>query len=84
MNRRARRAARKVDLTAGRLEHPIPDSVTLRGGPMAGWIVSLEAPVLRPDWWSTVDPLISPEIHRHFTPGRYERRGREAFWVATA
>lgn len=32
------------------LSHPVPGSVELIGGPMAGWVVRPAAPALRPDW----------------------------------
>lgn len=51
LNRAARRHLKeRVKSMAGQLEHPIPDSVTLKGGPMDGWIVKPGAPALQPDW----------------------------------
>ena len=34
----------------GQLAHPVPESVTLVGGPMGGYVVPPDAPALRPDW----------------------------------
>src|SRR6188768_2204967 len=35
------------------LSHPVPGSVELIGGPMAGWVVRPAAPALRPDWYAS-------------------------------
>lgn len=32
----------------------IDGSVALRGGPMDGWVVTPDAPALRPDWYRTL------------------------------
>lgn len=53
MNRTERRRLMqtvKRSLKPGSLKHPVPDSVTLVGGPMNGWIVTPDAPALDADW----------------------------------
>lgn len=71
---------------------PRGGSVTLSGGPMAGWVVAADAPCLRPDWHRTLPPrrssilatmagapaFVAPE------PGRYvlDRAGARATWQA--
>lgn len=45
MNRAERRALeRRLRSQTGRLAHAAPESVTLRGGPMNGWVVKPDAP----------------------------------------
>lgn len=66
MNRQQRRAlARQVERNT--LRHPVPASVSLRGGPMDGWVVKPGAPALRPDWYRTWPSRIAAA----FAPGRY-------------
>lgn len=48
LQRRARKAIKGIK--TGNLAHPVPDSITLDGGPMTGWIVKPDAPALHPDW----------------------------------
>lgn len=53
MNRTERRRLMrnvKRRLKLGSLKHPVPDSVTLHGGPMDGWVVKPDAPALEADW----------------------------------
>lgn len=54
MNRTQRRSLKRTAAKAmkqrGSLKHPVPESVTLKGGPMDGWIVTPDAPALAPDW----------------------------------
>lgn len=54
MNRAQRREMQrqvtKIAKGKGTLKHPAPDSVTLKGGPMDGWVVAPHAPALEPDW----------------------------------
>lgn len=47
---------RQAEKMRGRLPHPAPASVTLSGGPMNGWVVKPDAPVLRPDWQAPPEP----------------------------
>ena len=54
-------------LQAGALEHLVPASVVLAGGPMDGWVVTPDAAALRPDWWRTWPRTIAAR----FKPGRY-------------
>ena len=50
--RRLQRTARKAFKgKTGQLTHPVPDSVSLAGGPMDGQVVKPDAPALRPDWY---------------------------------
>jgi len=82
MNRAARRALKRdLKQQANRLAHPVPDSVTLRGGPMDGWVVTPDAPALQADWYTTWPPKISAA----WQPGRYvlgpEERLRTAHWA---
>lgn len=82
MNRAARRSLeRNLRKQTGKLNHPVPDSVTLRGGPMDGWIVKPDAPALEPDWYTTW----TPNIAAAWQPGRYvlgpEERLRIAHWA---
>lgn len=64
MNRKLRRA---MKAGVGKLAHPIPDSVTLTGGPMDGWTVKPDAAALQADWWRTWIPSIASA----WAPGRY-------------
>lgn len=50
LQRTARKAAKGI--RTGTMEHPVPESVTLIGGPMDGYSVIPDAPALRPDWIS--------------------------------
>lgn len=56
-------------------------TVTLRGGPMHGWIVKRDAPALRPDWWTTWPPSVAKENQ----PGYYRLTwtGDSAKWEVT-
>lgn len=68
MNRHQRRTLKTaVRRQVGTLAHPVPESVTLAGGPMDGWVVKPDAPALRPDWFSTMPPHLA----RRHVPGRY-------------
>lgn len=85
MNRAARRSltrtvARAIKGKPG-LTHPVPDSVVLDGGPMAGWIVRPEAPALRPDWHTTWSVNVAPVL-AGWQPGRYVlgADGKRAAW----
>jgi hypothetical protein len=57
MNRAQRRELQrqvaKIAKGTFRLKHPAPDSVTLKGGPMDGWVVAPNAPALDADWRDT-------------------------------
>lgn len=66
-DRRSLRATLKA--AAGRLVHPVPESVHLEGGPMDGWLVTPAAAALREDWWLSWPPFIADAWH----PGRYAR-----------
>lgn len=77
MNRKQRRALRA---SLGKLAHPIPDSVTLAGGPMDGWVVKPGAPALRDDWWRTWPPSIAST----WSPGRYVLEGTRATWTPSS
>lgn len=50
MSRADRRRLERTIRRSKRLAHPVPGSVTLRGGPMDGWIVKPDAPALQSDW----------------------------------
>lgn len=79
MNRKQRRSVEKRlqgQLRTHSLKHPVPDSVTLLGGPMDGWVVKPDAPALLPDWYRTWPPDIAAANE----PGRYVLEGREATW----
>lgn len=71
MNREQRRTMAKQLKARGR------DVVVLRGGPMSGWNVASDAPVLQPSWASTWPPALA-EAH---LPGHYELRPSEALAV---
>jgi hypothetical protein len=60
------------------LQHPLPESVTLSGGPMNGWVVKPGAPALRPDWCLTWPKSVAAK----HDPGQYVADGpRRAKWV---
>lgn len=61
MNRSSRRALKR------NLRHKAPDSVTLQGGPMDGWVVTPTAPALEPTWYST----LPAHLLARWRPGRY-------------
>lgn len=53
MNRADRRRLQRTvkrSLKPGSLKHPVPESLTLYGGPMDGYVVGPDAPVMQPDW----------------------------------
>jgi hypothetical protein len=62
VNRQQRRALER-QLSKGQLKHPVPDAVVLHGGPMDGWVVKPDAPVLSPDWAAAFRPMAE-----RFTP----------------
>ena len=70
MNRRLRREAARA---SG------PLSIHLLGGPMAGWLVKPQAPVLLPDWWESWPESIA----ERWWPGFYEllEEQHQARWV---
>lgn len=69
MNRRQRRALeRQLAGAASSLTHAVPASVALAGGPMDGWVVKPNAPVLRADWHTTWPASIAATNR----PGRYD------------
>lgn len=57
----------------------VTDGVRLQGGPMSGWYVKRDAPVLEADWYMTW----TDAIRHDFSPGRYEvdAGGKYAVWV---
>jgi hypothetical protein len=73
--RRLKRVANQALKTAMRVrpgvKHPAPDSVTLVGGPMDGWIVKPDAPALRPDWCTTWPDSVAAKN----APGLYVAAG---------
>ena len=79
MNRHERRSLRsRIRGAVAGLAHPVPDSVALQGGPMAGWIVKPGAACLAPDWYRTW----IPSIEARWAPGSYvlTAGGRRARW----
>ena len=79
MSRADRRALeRRLRSATRNLAHPVPDSVSLLGGPMDGWVVKPDAPALRPDWAASWPPSVA----RRSRPGRYELEpdGKRARW----
>lgn len=50
MSRAARREAERQVRRMKRTASSDPDAVTLRGGPMDGWVVKPDAPALQPSW----------------------------------
>lgn len=50
MNRAARRQAERLVSRMKRRAATDPNAVTLRGGPMDGWVVKPGADALQPDW----------------------------------
>lgn len=77
--RRVKRVAAKALRRAIRaggdgVEHPVPASVTLSGGPMNGWVVKPDAPALQRDWCLTWPPTIAeknkPGFYVADGPGR--------------
>lgn len=68
MNRADRRAMTRA-LAKGIVgkAKPGPETVTLRGGPMDGWVVPPNAPALRENWFMTWPDNVA----REWTPGRY-------------
>jgi hypothetical protein len=87
MNRAQRRSlkatVKRMVKSGPGLQHPVPDSVVLRGGPMDGWIVKPDAPALRADWHETWNVNVAPSL-AGWLPGRYVRAadGKTAAWVA--
>jgi hypothetical protein len=87
MNRAQRRqlkaTVKHMVKTGSGLDHPVPDSVVLNGGPMDGWIVKPEADALRPDWHTTWNTNIAPSLV-NWVPGRYVRAadGKSATWAS--
>lgn len=66
MNRAQRRQLeRRVKRSTGTLAHPVPGSVTLRGGPMDGWVVKPDAPALAPDWRARFIEAAAEGLHEH-------------------
>lgn len=77
-SRRLKRVAAKAlkNAATGKpgISHPVPESVTLAGGPMDGWIVKPDAPALQPDWclsWpASVAAKNAPGLYVRSGPGR--------------
>lgn len=82
-DRRLKRVAAKAVRRAlaavpGSLEHPAPASVALAGGPMNGWVVKPDAPVLQPTWCLTWPASVAAK----HAPGQYLPDGPgRARWV---
>lgn len=86
MNRAQRRQLKATVqrmVKGGGLQHPVPDSVVLHGGPMDGWVVKPEADALRPDWYTTWNVNVAPSL-AGWEPGRYMLfdDGKVAEWVS--
>lgn len=81
--RRLKRVASKavkraLDDKPGTLAHPAPASVALIGGPMDGWVVKPNAPVLQPTWCLSWPASVATK----HAPGQYLPDGPgRARWV---
>ena len=82
MNRADRRdLERRIRREASKAHGPVPEVVTLKGGPMDGYVVTPDAPALDPEWYRTWPPGVARVgwLGKR-RPGRYTRSGSSAVW----